>query len=103
MRLLRVHAPIGHQPEKMQAPLAGACMFHGIEQHRMREEFAVADHQINARDVHVEDTAGTNIEMTDLAVAHLTLGQPNEWTTGMNERVRVLAQQAVIRGFARKS
>ena len=103
MSLLRVHAAIGHQAEKMQAPLAGARMFHCIEQHRMREEFAVPDHQINARDVHVDDASRANIEMTNLAVAHLPLGQPNKGTAGMNERVRILPQQAIVGRFAGES
>ena len=44
-------------------------------QHWMREELAIVNHQVDARDVHVHDASGANVEMPDLAVAHLPLPQ----------------------------
>src|SRR5579863_270688 len=87
----------------MQSPFAYACMLHGREQHGMREELAVLDHQVDARDVHVHDAAGTDVEMPDLAVAHLPLGQADERSTCVNQRVGILAQQAVVSGLACQS
>ena len=103
MSLLRVHAPVRNEAEQMKPPFSRARMFHCIQQHRMRKEFAILDHQINARNVHVDNASGTNIEMTDLAVAHLPFGQPNKWPAGMNQRVRILPQQAVVGRFAGES
>ena len=68
----------------------------------MRKQFAVLDHQIDARDVHVHDAAGADVEMPDLAVAHLPLGQSDKRPAGMNQRVGILPQQAVIGGLARE-
>src|SRR3984957_20572080 len=87
----------------MEPPLTRTRMLHRVQQHRMGEEFAVLDNPINARDVHVDDTSGTNIEMTGLAVAHLPFRQPNKRTAGMNECVGILEQQPVIRRFAGES
>src|SRR5438270_4236929 len=68
----------------------------------MREELPVLDHQIDARDVHVHDAAGANVEVSNLAVPHLTFGQSDEWTASMNQRVGIVAQQPVIRRLARE-
>ncbi len=68
----------------------------------MREKLSVLDHQIDARDVHVHDAPGANVEVADLAVPHLPLGQSHERPAGMNQRVGILAQQPVIRRLARQ-
>ena len=102
MRLLRMHAAVRNQSEQMQPAFAGARMLHRVQQHGMREELAVLDHQIDAGDVHVHDAAGADVEMADFAVAHLPFGQAHERPAGMNQRVGILAQQAVIRRLARE-
>ncbi len=84
----------------MQAALAGAGVLHGVEQHGMREQFAVLDHQVDAGDVHVDDAAGADVEVADLAVAHLAFGKADERAAGVDERVGIFAQQAVIGGLA---
>src|SRR5208282_504656 len=62
----------------------------------------VLDHQVDASDVHVNDAPRPNIEMSNFAVAHLPLGEANKWSAGMNQRVGILAQQAVVSRFARQ-
>ena len=69
----------------------------------MRKQFPVLDHQIDARDVHVHDAPRADVEMPDLAVAHLPLRQSDKRPAGMNERVGILPQQAVIGGLAGES
>src|SRR5229473_3810904 len=68
----------------------------------MREEFAVLDHQVYARDFHMHDAPSANIQMADFTVPHLPLGQPDKRPAGMNQSVGILAQQPVIRGLARE-
>src|ERR1700678_2742210 len=87
----------------MQPALALACMPHGCEQHGMREEFAILDHQVDARDVHMHDAPGANVEMADFAMAHLPLGQADEGPAGVNESVGILAQQPIVNRLARES
>ena len=62
----------------------------------MRKELAVLDHQIDSRDVHVNDAAGTDVEMADFAVAHLAFGQADKRAAGVDQSIRILAQQPVV-------
>src|SRR4051812_48493329 len=100
MSLLRVDTAIGNEPEQMQAPLASARLLHGLDQHRVGEKFAVLDHQVDAGDVHVHNSAGADVEMPNLAVSHLSFGQSDKWSAGMNQRVGIFTQQAIIGGLA---
>src|SRR5207244_453143 len=102
MRLLRVHAPIRNQTEQMQSALTYPGVLHRAYQHGMREELAVLDHQIDARDVHVNDAAGADVEMPDLAVSHLSFRQADERPAGMNQRIGIFAEKPVIRRLARQ-
>ena len=68
----------------------------------MGEEFAVLDHQVDAGDVHVNDAAGADVEMPNFAVAHLPFGQADRRPAGLNQRVGIFAQQAVVVGLARE-
>src|SRR3981081_495527 len=87
----------------MQLPAIAARIFHRGEQHGMRKEFAVPNHQLNPRAVHVHDASGADIEMANLAIAHLIVRQTDVWTTGMNERIGILAEQTVVGGLAGES
>ncbi len=102
MRLIGVHAAVGEQSEQVKAAAAGAGVFHGGEQDRMGEEFAVLDHELDARAVHVHDASRADVEVADFAVAHLTFGQSDVRTAGVNQGVGILAQQAVVGGLAGK-
>ena len=84
----------------MQPAAARARVFHGAQQRRVGEEFAVLDHQLDAGDVHVDDAAGADVEMADFAVAHLPVGQADEVAAGLNQRVGIFAQQPVVGGLA---
>src|SRR5258708_39177923 len=68
----------------------------------MREEFTILDHYFDARDVHVHDAPRTHVQVADFAVAHLALRQSNKRTAGVDERVGILAQHAVVNRLARK-
>jgi hypothetical protein len=102
MSLIRMHAAVREQAKEMQLATTGAGVLHSIEQHGMLEEFAVLDHQLNASGVHVNDAPGTNVEVTDFAVAHLAFGKSDVWPAGLNQRVGILAKEAVVRWLARE-
>ena len=68
----------------------------------MGKEFAVLDHQLDARAVHVHDAARADVEVADFAVAHLAVGQADKVPAGLDQRVGILAQQAVVGGLARQ-
>ena len=68
---LRVHASLARQPQQMQA--APARVVHGGEKHRVPKEFTGGNHHVDARDVHLDDASGSDIQMADLAIAHLAI------------------------------
>ena len=86
----------------MQPAISNSSMLHGFQQHRMREEFAILDHQVDTSNIHVNDPAGANIEMANFAVAHLSFRQTYIWTTRVNQRVGIFAKEAVVRWLARE-
>ena len=102
MILTRVHAAIGDQAKQVQLAAAGARILHRLDEHGMGEEFAVLDHQVDARDVHVHDAPRADVEMADFAVAHLPFGQSDKRSAGVNQRVGIFAQQPVVGWLARQ-
>src|SRR5664279_4835746 len=86
----------------MQFAAANARIFHRLDEYGMREEFAIQDHQVDARNVHMNDAPGTHIQVANLAVSHLPLGQSHKRPAGMNERVGVFAEQSVVNWLARE-
>src|SRR6266852_1641626 len=84
----------------MQTTAAAAGILHGGEQRGVRKKLAILDHQLDASAVHVNDASGADVEVTDFAIAHLSVGQANIFAAGVNERVGILLQQAVVAGLA---
>jgi broad specificity polyphosphatase/5'/3'-nucleotidase SurE len=66
-------------------------------------EFIGGDQGVDARDVHLHDAAGADVEVADFAVAHLAVGQADEVLAGADEGVGILAQQLVVGGLAGQS
>ena len=97
---VRVDAAVAEEAEQVQ--LAGAAAFHGFEQQRLAQEFAAGDELVNARDVHVHDAAGADIQVADFAIAHLSFGQADGRAGGVNQRVGKFLQQAVVVRLARE-
>ena len=93
---VRVHAAVGDKSEDVQAAASGAGVLHGGEQDRVPEELAILDHQVDACNVHMNDAARANVEMADLAVAHLAVRQADVFPAGVNQGVWIFAQQAVV-------
>ncbi len=44
----------------------------------MLEQFAVFNHQVEPRDVHVHHASGANVQVPYFAVAHLPVGSPTK-------------------------
>ena len=94
--LVRVNTPIGEQAEHVQVAFASAGRLHRFEQHWAGEQFAILDHEIDLGDVHVNNPAGTDVQVPDFAVAHLSGWQSDKASTGVNQRVGILGQQFVV-------
>lgn len=85
-----------------QVQSALAPVRHGRFEDIVREDVTAGDHIVDARDVHLDDTAGADTEVANLAVAHLAFGQADERAVGTNGRVRKLFPQALEIRLARR-
>src|SRR6266566_7012687 len=92
MGLIRVHAAIRNQAEKMKLSSTGARVLHGVEQYGMFEEVPVLNHQLDAGRIHVDHAPGSNVQMPYFTVAHLIARQTDVLAAGMDQRVGIFAQ-----------
>src|SRR5204862_1759553 len=67
----------------------------GGKQDLVARERAVRDRVVDARQVLAHDRAGAEVEVADLGVAHLPLGQPDGAPAGGQLRVRVPGPELV--------
>src|SRR6202030_3702981 len=100
MIYVRVHATVAKQTHEMQ--LTPTAALHGLLKERHTLQLLIGDEQIDARDVHVHDSAGADIEVADFAVAHLAFGEANEGAGGVDQRIGKFLSQCVVRGLARQ-
>ena len=91
-----VNAAVGDEAEQVQAParaVAGALA--GGQQRRVLEEAAVGDRVVDPGQVLLDDRAGAEVEMADLGVAHLPVGQTDVASLGRELGARVALPEAV--------
>src|SRR5258708_32217698 len=98
-----MHATVRNQSQQMHLPPAGTSILHSSQQRRIRKKIAVLNHQLDASAIHEYNAPGADVEVPDLAVAHLPFGKANIGTAGVNECVGIFAQQPVICGLALES
>ena len=78
MLQLRVNAAVRTESEEMQLPPGFARPLHGQGDGRIFGELARGDLGVDAGDVHLHDAAGADVQVADLAVAHLPVGQADK-------------------------
>ncbi len=66
-----VHAAVGHEPDQVDPLGAGE----GATEDLIRAELAVLDREVDPGEVLHDHRAGAEVEVADLGVAHLALGQ----------------------------
>ncbi len=91
MAHVRVHAPVGDEPEQVDVL---AALERGDER-RVLEERAVLDRLVHAHQVLEGHASGADREMSDLRVPHLPGRKADRLPGGLEGRVRVLGPQAV--------
>ena len=91
VRQARVHAAVGDEPDQVHALGARERR----PQHLVLGERPVLDRVVDARQVLTDDRAGAEVEVPDLRVAHLPVGQPDGAPAGRQLRVRVARPQLV--------
>ena len=70
-----VHAAVGDKPHHMQLFAVPLGVVHRLDERGIGEKVAVLDRLGDAGEFLIDDPAGTDIEVTDLAVAHLSFGK----------------------------
>ena len=101
--LVAVDAAVGQQADEVQRVLAVArTRSMAADERRVREELAVPDALVDAREVLVDDAAGAHVHVADLGVAHLAGGQADGFARRDQLRVRIALEQLVVDGRARQ-
>ncbi len=90
----RVDATVGDEPDQVDALGAGERV---VDRNVLGQD-PVEDGVIDAGEVLAHDRAGAEVEVTDLGVAHLPLGQPNGAPGGGERGVGVGGPQLVEHG-----
>ena len=70
-------------------------------QHLVAREAAIRDRVVDAGQVLAQDGAGPQVEVADLRVAHLPVGEANRAPGGVQLRMRMVCPQAIEHGRVR--
>ena len=98
-----VHVARAGQPEQVQRAAARLGGLNRRDQPLILVERAVGDRLVDAHDVLIDDAARAQVEVSDLAVAHLPVGQPDVVARGADQHVRVALVQLGEGRHARQS
>ena len=98
---MAMHTAGRQKPEHMQRPSASSRGLDCVGQRRVLGEFAGFDRDVDAREILVNDAAGTNIQMADLGIAHLALRQPHTEFRRIDRGMRAGREQPVPVGHPR--
>src|SRR5882724_6583682 len=71
VRVMAVHAAVGHQPEEMQSMSARTGK--GVLQDTIAFQFTIGDGLINPSEVLINDPASSEIKVANFRVPHLSL------------------------------
>ena len=74
-----------------------------VGEDRVAIEALIGDGGIDAGDVHPDDAPRAKVEVADLGVTHLAIGQADVVVAGAEECVRVVDQEFVVDGLAGQS
>jgi hypothetical protein len=94
----RVNAAVARKTYQVQA--VRARVPHSIQKNGILKELALRDHAVDTGDIHVDDAACSYVQVADLAVAHLPLGQTDSRPGGLHQCIRVGAKQSIVCWFA---
>ncbi len=89
-----VDAAVAEQAHDVE--LVRACALESFGEKRLLGEVAVGEKHFDARDVHLHDAAGADVEVADFGVAHLAFGEADARAGGLDERVGKFLQEAVV-------
>ncbi|KAF5035383.1 hypothetical protein DSECCO2_586260 [anaerobic digester metagenome] len=94
-----VHAAVGDQAHEMRAPGTRHRRLGQVHEGGVDGQGAVLDGQIDAHDVLIDDASGPEVEVPDLGVAHLSVGQAHVAPHALQFPAGVFGQEPVhVRG-----
>ena len=95
VRVDRMHAPRADQPDEVQRATirddTPAC----VHEHGVREEAAVLDRIVDPNEILLDDTTRAEVQVSDLAVAHLSAGQADRFLRRCEQRARRARPEAI--------
>ena len=95
MRIVAVHAAIADQAHQMNALSGFLGRVHGMNQRCLFKERPVLNVLGDTGQLLIDDTARTDVEVADLAVAHLAIGQTHVHTACTQFGVRIAGHERV--------
>lgn len=79
----------------MQRLTSSGNVVHGLDENLVLLDRAILDGVVDAGELLEHDAAGTNVEVADLGVAHLAVGQADVLARGAEGGMRILGVQTV--------
>jgi hypothetical protein len=76
-----VNAPLGKQPDEVEAMALGGLKC--IQKSRISRERPIQNGQIDPSQFLVDDSSRAEIKVTDFRISHLSFGEANLKTTGL--------------------
>jgi hypothetical protein len=77
MFLARMNSAVGYQPKQVQSALASLAACHCFHEYGMTKQGSVIDHPVDPYTFRDNDPSRPDIQMPDLTVSHLLIGQTN--------------------------
>src|SRR6516164_5321358 len=94
MLLVAVHTSVRDQPKEMEA--RAGSFFESLFKDRVTGQFAVLDRFVDPGKVLIDDTARAEIQMADLGISHLTIGETDIHTAGAQAAAGVGLVQIIV-------
>ena len=90
-----VHAAVGHEAHHMQGGLTRGDLAAGLDEHLVLKDLASLDGMVQAHELLHDHTSRSDVEMTDLGVAHLTRRQADGLAGSLDGRPGALGHEGV--------
>src|ERR1051325_116651 len=100
MRVMAVNTSIGNQPDKMKPTSSRSRKC--ILSDSIALQFARGNSFVDPSEILVNDSAGTQIQVTDFGIAHLSIGQADISSAGTQLCYRILAIEFVMKRCMRE-
>ena len=97
---MAVHAAVADQAHQVHALAGFPGRIHGMDQRRFLKERSVLNVLGDAGQLLIDDAARADVEVADLAVAHLAVGQAHVHAAGADLGMRIAGHERIQPGRA---